>query len=505
MKNLYIHRNSKIISVLRKWLVIVLFIAGLNGCATDAPKTPDYFATDIGLHAPKINRIALVTDLAPPEIDSVNLGFTRSEGAAGGLAGGATTGALLALNLAAEGTATGMAAGAAGAAIALLLPVFVVGGAIIGTMSGVDAGYPADMLAEAEANAQNILNSAYLQTELLEHVQDYAIDNTDYQFIRMPKFDPETLSDKPDYKMLSDESIDAVLEVELLRFSLEYYLEVEVRARLISTQTGTVLSDGHYKFLSEPRRLEQWIANGATPLTGAIQRGLQRIAEDIIDEKFLLFYPNEPKHEISQQADKESDEIDDETVVLQYGEDDFVPHYVLSPIYPQLDMCFFCKGHPDRAIGNLEFVAVDSIQPTLQWESFPRDYDVINIDGLSQQITDVRYELRIYIAGKPAHSFYRGLIGVPTQLIYDVRDIYSPYHKIEGVLDACKRYFWTVRARFKLDGRNRVTEWAGAFDVASWSSRPWNLRKGIVEYKMGMMPDGPEWFYYPFSTPCTSE
>ena len=477
-------------------------MSGLNGCTTDAPKTPGYFATDIDSHTPRISRIALVTDLTPPEIEGVNLGFTRGEGAAGGFAGGATTGALLTLNLAAEVTATGMAAGAAGAAIALLLPVFVVGGAIAGTVSGVAAGYPADMLAEAEANAQNMLNSAYLQTELLKHAQDYGIDNTDFEFIRMPKSDPETLLDKPDYKVLSDESIDVVLEVELLRFSLEYYLEVEARARLISTQTGTVLSDGYYKFLSEPRRLEEWIANGATPLTETIQRGLQRLAEDIVDENFLLFYPNEPKQEISQQADKASDEIDDETVELQYEEDDFVPHYVLSPIYPVLDMCFFCEGHPSRAIGNLEFVAVDSIQPTLQWESFPRVYDVINIDGLSQQITDVRYELRIYNAGKPVHSFYGGLIGVPTQLIYDVRDIYSPYHKIGSGLDACKRYFWTVRARFKLDGRSRVTEWAGAFDVADWSSRPWNLRKGIVEYKMGMMPDGPEWFYYPFSTPC---
>jgi hypothetical protein len=130
---------------------------------------------------------------------------------------------------------------------------------------------------------------------------------------------------------------------------------------------------------------------------------------------------------------------------------------------------------------------------------------VIDIDGQHQQITDVSYELRVYNAGRPAHSFYRSLIGVPTQLIYDVRNIDSPYHKIESSLDACKRYFWTVRARFKLDGRIRVTEWAGAFDVASWSLRPWNLRKGVVEYRMGMLPDGPEWFYYPFSTPCVSD
>ena len=178
-------------SLLWKWLVIVLFMAGLNGCATDAPKTPDYFAIDIDSHTPKINRIALVTDLTPPEIESGDLGFTRGEGAAGGFAGGAATGALLALNLAAEGAAAG-AGIASAAALILLMPVFVVGGAIIGTVSGVSTGYSADVLAEAEENAQNMLNSAYLQTELLEHAQDYGVDNTDFDVLHMPKDNQET-------------------------------------------------------------------------------------------------------------------------------------------------------------------------------------------------------------------------------------------------------------------------------------------------------------------------
>ena len=101
--------------------------------------------------------------------------------------------------------------------------------------------------------------------------------------------------------------------------------------------------------------------------------------------------------------------------------------------------------------------------------------------------------------------YYRGLIKVPTKLIHDIRDIQTPSYKIGSGRDACKDYFWTVRARFKLGDRIKVTEWAGAFDVESWSSRPWNLRKGVAEYQMGMHPDGPEWFYYPFSTPCALE
>ena len=34
------------------------------------------------------------------------------------------------------------------------------------------------------------------------------------------------------------------------------------------------------------------------------------------------------------------------------------------------------------------------------------------------------------------------------------------FHKLETPLSPAARYFWTVRARFKLDGVTRVTPWA---------------------------------------------
>jgi hypothetical protein len=494
MSNLHAPRNFTTILGLGKLLLIVLLISGIMACATGAPEYPGYLAIDYDSQIPGISRVALITDLTPPEIESVDLGFTRGEGAAGG----AATGALEGLRGALDGM-KGCSGEFCGAALLLVLPIFMLAGAVVGTVSGVDSGYSADLLAEAEANAQNMLNSAVLQVELLDRTQSYGSENVNLAFIRLPGTDPETLSDKPDYKDLSAESIDAVLEVELLRLSMKYSLKIEARARLISTKTGVVLSDGQYTFLSEHHRLEAWLANDASPLTEAIQRGLQTLAEDIVDENFLLFYPNEPKQIITQQVDETSDEAE-ESSDIQYMEDTPVPHYVLSPIYPKLDHCFFCKL---RVIGNLEFVEVDSVQPTLQWESFPREHDLLDADGRTHKISDVRYELRIFDVGLPAKS---SIVVIPAQLIYEARDIAEPYHKIENVLDACKNYFWTVRARFKLDGRLRVIEWAGAFNVGGWNEKPWNLRRGLTQYKFsGISLDGPEWFYFPFRTPCQSE
>jgi hypothetical protein len=464
----------------------------VTACATGAPEHPEYLASDYEPQISGINRVALITDLTPPEIESVDLGFTRGEGAAGGAAAGTLEGLRGALS-----GMKGCSGDFCGAALLLVLPIFMLVGAVAGTASGVDSGYSADKLAEAEASAQNMLNSAYLQVELLDRAQGYGRENVDLEFIRVPGTDSETLVDKPDYKAFSDKSIDAVLEVELLRLSMERSLKIEARARLISTKTGAVLSDEQYTFLSESHRLEFWIANDALLLKEVIERGLQTLAEDIIDENFLLFHPNDSKQKIPQQTDEISEAIGDESMEMQYEEVAFVPYYVLSPIYPKLDTCFWCDI---RAIGNLELVKVDSVQPTFRWESFPRDHDLIDANGELHKISDVSYEIRVFnIAGAI-------LVVIPGEIIYQARDISEPYHKINVELDECRGYFWTVRARFKLDGHLRVIEWSGAFNVPWWNEKPWNLRRGLTQYKFSGLPvDGPEWFYFPFSTPCKSQ
>jgi hypothetical protein len=455
MCNLYISHDFKSISWLVELLIIVFLITGFTGCSTNLPQTPDYFATDIDSHVPEIKRVALVTDLTPPKIESVYLGVTPGEGASKMAAEGALTGATYSL--------------IAGPGYFIVLPFFVTAGVVGGAASGAVSGYPADMLAEAEAQAKYILDSAYLQNKLLAKVEEYGNDQADIEFIRMPSADQDVLLDEPDYSALTDESIDAVLEVELISLILKRHsgssssqlsrLILDSRIRLVSVHTGIVLSDNQYKFFSLYNDLETWIDNDATVLESELQRGLQRLAEDAIDENFLLFYPNFP------------DDIN-----MSFWGMSTTP-YVLNPTYPE----------PECDIG-CWYVDIDTLQPTFKWESFPRDYDLTDVDGQFHDITDVRYELRIFSPG-----------GI--KQIYYVRDLLDPYHKIQSRLDACTRYIWTVRARFKLDGRPRATEWAAAFNAPGWNEKPWNLRRGKYWYAV----HGPEWFYYKFETPCDSE
>lgn len=96
------------------------------------------------------------------------------------------------------------------------------------------------------------------------------------------------------------------------------------------------------------------------------------------------------------------------------------------------------------------FVEVDSLQPTLRWESFPRSQDhAEDKEGLLSRIRNVSYDLRIW----RAENDY------PVELIYARQALPEPVHKVEAPLEPSTNYFWTIRARFELDGHTRVTQW----------------------------------------------
>lgn len=94
---------------------------------------------------------------------------------------------------------------------------------------------------------------------------------------------------------------------------------------------------------------------------------------------------------------------------------------------------------------------VDSLQPTLRWEAFPRPEDLTaDTDGRLANARRVTYELRIWRAEGEA----------PGELVYVRADLTEPVHTLDTPLVPDTLYLWTVRARFDLDGQPRVTLWA---------------------------------------------
>lgn len=119
----------------------------------------------------------------------------------------------------------------------------------------------------------------------------------------------------------------------------------------------------------------------------------------------------------------------------------------LHALYPLQKADFF---NPPGA-----FVLVDSLQPTLRWESFPRSRDLTgsNADRL-RRVEDVTYELVIADAVRDWEYRRTGLK--------------ESHHKVETPLNPKTKYLWTVRACFQIDGEPRCTEWGA---ISDWESQ----------------------------------
>lgn len=133
----------------------------------------------------------------------------------------------------------------------------------------------------------------------------------------------------------------------------------------------------------------------------------------------------------------------------------------LRPEYPEARQNVIPLCCPE-----LSFVKLDSLQPTLRWEVFPRPQDLQAAkDGLPSRIRHVTYDLKIWRVDDHSSIEY------PGELVYARQGLPQPSHKIEEPLDPSTEYSWTIRARFELDGHLRATKWgvSGTWSVPSSS------------------------------------
>ena len=150
-----------------------------------------------------------------------------------------------------------------------------------------------------------------------------------------------------------------------------------------------------------------------------------------------------------------------ESVFVLYPFPDRDPHgagllaaaFGLAPLAPRT------RGQlsGDPLIGTrFEWTAVASLRPTLEWERFPRPGDLRAAPDDMARVRRVRYDLVIAREGD----------GIPGDIVYRRDGLDAARHRLDVPLAPDTRYFWTVRARFELDGRERLTEWASTHYVA---------------------------------------
>jgi hypothetical protein len=127
-----------------------------------------------------------------------------------------------------------------------------------------------------------------------------------------------------------------------------------------------------------------------------------------------------------------------------------------APVYPEQtqSMQWGIGANPTDI---LDWVKVDSLQPTLRWKPFPGTTQAYLgaqikpfVDVGQGSVSDVTYDLKIWMVSGD----------VPGALVYEREGIPEPTHHLESPLKPNTKYDWSVRARIKMDGKPRVTEWS---------------------------------------------
>ena len=136
------------------------------------------------------------------------------------------------------------------------------------------------------------------------------------------------------------------------------------------------------------------------------------------------------------------------------------------------------------------YVKVDSLKPTFRWEPFPRpqDYEADKErvlkrirEGVLKRIRNVAYDLKIWRAEDE----------FPIELIYARQGLPDPSHSIEEPLEPSTKYFWTIRARFELDGHSRVIAWGWGLTLVK---NDWDRLTPLGKYEgERITPPGSKW------------
>jgi len=385
--------------------LFAIVVAVQSGCVsmTPVPKTQ---------HQATLGKVAIVATAQEPEIKFEGFARGKGEGAAigagttflgcvGGLGGGGCSGAFC------------------GAAVILFLGVCTVASAV-GGVAGAVAAPSADSVRTAESTLSAALEIKTIQDSLRDQIAAAALVNG----TMLVSVSPEGANDATrtrDYRPLAAAGVETVLEMTLTKAGtrgsginapLEMYMQAHVR--LVRAGNNAEVFSADYFYGGERLKLSEWSADQGKRLLRALETGYETLGAHIYDSVFLLYsFPDREAHW---------------TGFLQTA-------FGLAPIYP--------------ATGVIGGTTVDKLQPTLRWQGFPRATDVTAAPEDMGRVKNVKYDLVI----AREHNL------APAEVVYRREGLSDTAHTIETSLSPATRYFWTVRARFELDGRQRVTEW----------------------------------------------
>lgn len=111
-------------------------------------------------------------------------------------------------------------------------------------------------------------------------------------FVSFEDVGPTILNEEVSYSFLADKGVNTILEISVAKIGflsggIEPSLVIGVCSRLLTSADGTELYAHPWVYRSDPRRFVAWAADGAQPLRDELDRGLQALAEQIVENLFV--------------------------------------------------------------------------------------------------------------------------------------------------------------------------------------------------------------------------
>jgi hypothetical protein len=249
-------------------------------------------------------------------------------------------------------------------------------------------------------------------------------------------------------------------------------MQLEAYANVVRTADGGLVRSQKISYTSVPRRASAWIAEDAALLKQEMASAYRMVAEDLVDTLFF---------------------------VSDYGS-----RKALSG----------ATGSEYCIMKNYTPLTTGSLRPSLQWQPFMRALQESERgEDISSRIGNVTYDLLIWReGGVPSENrIYerRGITSAETMI--KVREIFSGItppdqsipetyvkevdvevvtHTVEVDLEPAAEYYWSVRARYTLDGQTNITRWSRFRRTDSFSK---SVECFCATNDLG--------YYYRFSTP----
>jgi hypothetical protein len=406
----------------------LLSAAAVTGCAITPPAVHE-----ARFDPATARRIVVVAGQAEPRVTLPNVAAGKGAGAARGALGVGTACLAQALPAAGSCTATGPFAGIC-AAVPLLMAAICGVASVGGAVYGAAAADPADLTRRNfDALAAQVRERNTLQAMLAEAVVARGRSVPGEQ-VALADHAPTDA----DYRLEV-----ALVEVGLTGFSLvndPVDLGLRAQARLVRVGDRSTVNEDSYVVQIGAYRLRDWIADGSARFATALEAAYRRLGAHIFDQLVLLQPVPTPAFNSAG------------ALAFAFG---------LAPEYPRMTGTH-PTGTPLLADLFGEWPTVPTPQPTLRWQRFPTAETQQQAPELVARLRRIRYDLVIARESNLA----------PEHVVYLREGLPEPQHTLEQPLEPGARYFWTVRARFELDGRERVTDWGSTSTYARVRNAP---------------------------------